>query len=108
MGTIQEVEAAVLNLIRDYIGAQSKQLGNLGLAYHVSIDRRSTESGYLSETRVEFSDENGPWDVLEFQIARQGRLVVSLDDVKKWLPDAFSSVVSRRQQEYGHSRPTIH
>jgi hypothetical protein len=78
----------------------------LGLAHEVSISRNSSESdGYGSETRVEFSEENGPWDLLEFPVTRQGKLLVSVEDVNKWLPHAFDSVVARRQEEAG-DRPT--
>lgn len=103
MNAVQDVEATILGALRDYIGSHSKQLGGLGLAYEVSIDRSSSEEGgYRSEARAEFSDENGVWDILEFEIARSGKLLVSLEDVKNWLPDAFGSVVSRREIEVGN------
>jgi hypothetical protein len=102
MSTVRVVETAILGVVRDYIGAHSKRLSGLGLAYEISITRDSSHSGgYRSELLVKFSDENGPWDMLEFEVFRQGDLVVSVDDVTKWLPDAFTSVVSRRELEAG-------
>lgn len=104
MATIQEIETTILAVVRDYIGSYANQLGALGLAYEVSIRRNfSTPNGYQSETRVEFKDENGPWDLLEFEIANRGKVIISIEDVKRWLPDAFSSVVARRQEETHHS-----
>jgi hypothetical protein len=103
MNIVQDVEATILGALRDYIGPYSKRLGELGLAYEVSIDRSSSEEGgYRSEARAEFSDENGVWDILEFEVVRGGKLLVSLEDVKNWLPDAFGSVVSRREIEVGN------
>jgi hypothetical protein len=100
MNTVQDVEATILRTLCDYIASYSKRLGELGLAYEVSIDRGSSEErGYRSEARAEFSDENGLWDVLEFEVVRGGKLLVSVEDVKKWLPNAFGSVVSRREIE---------
>ncbi len=100
MNTVQDVEATIVGALREYLGSYSKRLGELGLAYEVSIDRSSSEEGgYRSEARAEFSDENGVWDVLEFEVVRGGKLLVSADDVKKWLPDAFGSVISRREIE---------
>jgi hypothetical protein len=102
MSTVQVVETTILEAVRDYIGAHSKRLSGLGLAYEISITRDSSHSGgYRSEMLVKFSDENGPWDMLEFEVARQGQLVVSVDDVTKWLPDTFSSVIARRQDAVG-------
>lgn len=98
--TIQDTETAILGAVRDYIGSYSKRLGELGLAYEILIDRSSSkEGGYLSEARAEFSDENGVWDILEFEVVRGGKVLVSLEDVKKWLPGAFGSVMSRREIE---------
>ena len=110
MSTVQEVETTILEAVREYIGGHSKRLGELGLAYEISISRNSSDSGgYRSEALVEFSDENGPWDMLEFEVARRDQLVVSVDDVRKWLPEAFGSVVSRRQAEAADSgQTTIH
>jgi hypothetical protein len=100
MTTVQDDETTILQLIRDHIANHAKRLGQLGLAYEISIARDSSDArGYRSEALVEFSDENGPWDMLEFEVARHGRMLVSLDDVKRWLPDAFDSVISRRQAE---------
>jgi hypothetical protein len=107
MSTVQEVETTILEAVREYIGGHSKRLGELGLVYEISISRSSSDSGgYRSEVLVEFSDENGPWDMLEFEVTRR-ELVVSIDDVGKWLPEAFSSVVSRRQEEAPDSGQTI-
>jgi hypothetical protein len=98
----QDTETAILGAVRDYIGSYSKRLGELGLAYEILIDRSSSkEGGYRSEARAEFSDENGVWDILEFEVVRGGNLLVSLEDVKNWLPGAFGSVVSRREIEVG-------
>jgi hypothetical protein len=103
MNGVQDIEAEILGAVRDYIGFYSKRLGELGLAYEVLIDRSSSkEGGYRSEARAEFSDENGVWDILEFEVVRGGKLLVSLEDVKNWLPDAFGSVVSRREIEVGN------
>jgi hypothetical protein len=108
MSTVQEVETTILEAVREYIGGHSKRLGELGLVYETSISRSSSDSGgYRSEVLVEFSDENGPWDMLEFEVTRRDQLVVSVDDVKRWLPEAFSSVVSRRQDEAPDSGQTI-
>jgi hypothetical protein len=107
MTPVQEVENTILEALRDYISSYSKRLSELGLAYQISIERRSSEGvGYRSEARAEFIDENGPCDILEFEVVKQGSPVVSVDDVKKWLPDAFASVVSRRELEAGdQNRP---
>lgn len=106
MTAIQDDEATILQVIRDHIANHSKRLGQLGLAYKISITRDSSDArGYRSEALVEFSDENGPWDMLEFEVAKHGRMLVSLDDVKSWLPSAFDSVISRRQGETAECSP---
>ena len=105
MTTVQNIENSILEALRGHIGSHSKRLSELGLAYQISIDRKSSEgSGYRSEVRAEFIDENGPWDILEFEVIKHGNAVVSVEDVKKWLPEAFASVISRRELEAGDQK----
>lgn len=110
MNTVQEVETTILEVVREYLGSHSKGLSELGLACEMSIVRNPSDSGgYRSEVLVEFIDENGPWDMLEFEVARQGQLRVSVEDIRKWLPDAFQSVVSRRKAEAtGSGQTAVH
>lgn len=88
----EEIRRATQFVIR----ARENGFQKLGITVKGPIMKRSGSGDrYESEVEVDFENASGIFDVLEFHVYRDGKAVVSREEVEGWLTEAVDSVIAR-------------
>ncbi len=91
------LERQIATVVSAALDRYAADLASVGLTWTQPTVRGASElSSYTSEIEVDFKDETGIVDVLEFFVFRGGKEIVSADEVEVWLAEAIPDVLSRR------------
>jgi hypothetical protein len=104
MGNINQstnFETEVLSLINNIIKEKKGILNKEGINVEILQLRRSGETAadYSSEVEIDFIDEHGIFDVLEFFIYLNGVQEASLLEIEEWLYKNLIDVIERRKSK---------
>lgn len=92
-------ENKVLKLSENILNQFVPLLNEVGLTYRIGKLRISGRTmTYKSEININFYDETGIADVIEFFIFYDGKPQASIDEIEKWLREDVNDVVIRRRK----------
>jgi hypothetical protein len=95
ISTFEESALEAVNLILEHY---KEQLNNHNIRSGLPrFYRKETEASvYQSEICVDFMDENGLFDVIEFFVFRNGIPNSSIEEIKKWFIETLEDVINKR------------
>ena len=100
-------EREIIQLVQDSLADHIEDFRRLNVTVHVPKIRRTKEGvpDYESEICVDFSDNHGVFDVIEFFVYQRGKPTVQQQEIKNWLADAVADVVAQRQAQLANQTP---
>jgi hypothetical protein len=90
-----EIDKAVRELAEDVLATRSSALAASGLRATMEVKQWFTDGRENCELRMGFWRENKFIDGLEDHIVRNGILVNSLDEFRKWVEDEVDTILKQ-------------
>lgn len=94
MSEHEDFEAEVMDLVRDVLSEFGPPLQDRGLncVLHPLKRENCGDSKYCSEVTIDFKDDKGIVDVLEFHTVRDGRRLATVQEVETWLRQEIEGI----------------
>ena len=98
---IQIFENNILRIIQKLSIEYSALFEKVGLTFKVNNVRilKIQEVIYESEISIDFYDQYGICDVVEFHIYDNGNPVAPLNEIESWLRESYNGVLQKKEEE---------
>lgn len=90
-------EEKTLEIANNIVNKKKEELNHLGVKVKIEDIRRINSNGlYSSEIEINFSDNKGIFDVLEFFVYYQNKPQFKFEEIEEWLEENVVDIIKKR------------